>query len=106
MYDDVNDARMAALYPGRSRADVARIWRDVVQPLAHQPFTEFRERPLLLEEDVPSAAIFIDGLNETAREPLYVDVVHYAPRFAARLAALIDERAGALVRAEDRRDRE
>ena len=41
--------------------------------------------------------LWLADVQETSHDPLYVDVVHYAPRFSARLAALIDERIGAVV---------
>ncbi len=41
--------------------------------------------------------VWLADVQEDLHEPLYVDIVHYAPRFPARLAALIDDASGALV---------
>jgi hypothetical protein len=45
MYDRLDDATLARLFPDRGRAEIARTWVEGVQPLAYEPFTEFRERP-------------------------------------------------------------
>jgi hypothetical protein len=45
MYDGLDDATLATLYPHRRREDVAGLWKESVQPLVYEPFTEFRERP-------------------------------------------------------------
>jgi len=45
MYDALDDATLAQLYPGRTRAEIGNLWTETVQPLAYEPFTEFHERP-------------------------------------------------------------
>jgi hypothetical protein len=50
--------------------------------------------------------LWLADVQEHSRDPLYVDIVHYAPPFAARLASLIDEQIGELVvQADARRGR-
>jgi hypothetical protein len=41
--------------------------------------------------------LWLADVQADATEPLYIDVVHYAPPFMTRLARLIDERIGGLV---------
>jgi hypothetical protein len=45
MYGQLDDATLARIFPGRGRADIARTWKELMQPFAYEPFTEFRERP-------------------------------------------------------------
>jgi len=45
MYDRLDDATLARLFPGRARSEIAATWTEAVQPLSYEPFTEFRERP-------------------------------------------------------------
>jgi hypothetical protein len=41
--------------------------------------------------------VWLADVQQDATEPLYVDIVHYAPPFLARLAQLIDEHVGPLI---------
>ncbi len=50
------------------------------------------------EHPIGGHFLWLADVQEASREPLYVDIVHYTPSFSARLAGLIDDRIGDVVR--------
>ena len=62
----------------------------------YEAMADWRRRP-----SVGGHFVWLADVQKDAHEPLYVDIVHYAPPFAARLAALIDAEVG-VTRGTDR----